>query len=90
VFLAPVGVRLRVAVRTKDSEVLEPVVRADAVDVVELECDGFPIPLHTTPALHTPLLKDAFLDEALSEVGGASVGAVLDKNLRQGDAVGAG
>lgn len=80
---APVG-RLRVAVRAQELEVLEPVVLADAVLVVELHANWLSTPLGEPAPLASVLLKPG-PDKAGLQMLPARLGAVSYEQLIEGD-----
>ena len=77
---AAVGVCLRMAVRAQEANVLEAVIVANTVAVVEMESEQAAAPLRdsTTGA---DVGHDAFIDEPPLQLAAIGVCAALDKDL---------
>jgi hypothetical protein len=77
------GAKGRCAVRTEDAQVLEPVVVADAVDVVEDQGQLCAAPDFALSAELASSILQPFLVQALLEIG-AAVRGVLDEDVFEG------
>src|SRR3954454_5038697 len=75
--------RERMAVRTHDTEVREPVVRRIAVDGVEREWERLPAPC-VYPSHFAPGFAEAFVDETPAQAATVEVRRVGDQDVTQG------
>ncbi|WP_460607328.1 hypothetical protein [Jatrophihabitans fulvus] len=68
------------AVRTKNTEILQPVVGRITVDVIERQRQGLPAPFVETAAL-APSFLEAGHDQPTTEIAAADVGRVRDQDF---------
>lgn len=80
---ATVGVGLSVAIWAEQAEVLQAIVTTVPVDVIELQCQGPPVP-GADSALFTARIQQAGLDQASLEVACRSIGGVTHEDFLEG------